>query len=477
MSQTTKTVLGLVALVLVAGAVGLYAYQGVYRADLRAEAKNDQATRLLPAPPPLVGEADGGSRVTEFTSLRITFEGQTTVLERTEGSWLITSPLKAKADRLAVDAITSLLQQSRFKSTIDEAPSADTLKTYGLDHPTFSVEAEATVDGQSKSLSLEAGIENTFDGSIFMRRNHEPAVYAAEGGVRYSMAKNTFDLREKQVLAVDEAKLTSLAIKTKNNDWQIDRVDGQWAFVRPFHELADPVQISSLVGSLANERAQKFPSDSEGFHFDKPLIDARLTFKSGATTHLRFVQRAADQPVQVLREDSDGLTTLAELKPSALQLDRNPVDLKDKAVIRFKKELATKIVLESNVGQVVLSKDSAAASVDGWKLTSPRAAKVKVFKVTALLWNLSSFKASAWGVEKPKDWAKFGLAAGARSIAVFGENNVELARLSIGSEVPGKPNTFYIRGTKDQVAESDGSRFPEFPWVATDLIDEPDAGP
>ena len=102
-----------------------------------------------------------------------------------------------------------------------------------------------------------------------------------------------------------------------------------------------------------------------------------------------------------------------------------------------------------------------------------KAGKAKIFKVTSALWTLGSAKALAVGEEKPKDWGKYGLDDKARYIALFGEDGKELGRFVIGKPVPETPSGFYVRGSRDQVLQSDGSRFGEFPFRVEDVIDEP----
>jgi hypothetical protein len=85
------------------------------------------------------------------------------------------------------------------------------------------------------------------------------------------------------------------------------------------------------------------------------------------------------------------------------------------------------------------------------------------------VWLLSTLKGSAF-TDEPVGFEK------ARFFALFGADGTELARLSIGKEVPGKPNVFYVKGTRPQVIEVDGSRFNELPTSAAELLEAADAG-
>lgn len=480
MSQTAKTLLMMLVLLALAGAIGGYAYYGVFQKDAQTKKQQEHDLRLF-APQKLDERTpDGGSPPAEFTRLVVTAGGSTSTLEREPGKeWWLVSPVKAKADRLVVDGIVSLLQTSRFKSTLEENPEPAALEKYGFNDPKFVVEATAQVNGETRSVKIVGGAENSYDGSIYVRRNDEKPVFTAEGGVRFTMTKNTFDLRDKQPFAIEEAKIVKLAVKSAANDYVLERSDRLWSFTKPLPEPADGPSVSAMISSLAQERAQAFPEDSEtnrkALGFEAPFNDITVTLDDGKTVRMRVSRQSSDatELFYVLREDERG-ATLAQVGPGATSLDRNPFDLKDKALIRFKREAVTKMVFQ-DVGQpaVVVTKDSVDASADAWRVAAPRAGKAKIFKVTSALWTLGSAKLLAAGEEKPKDWAKYGLDEKAKYIALYGEDGKELARLVIGKPVPETPSGFYVRGTRDQVLQSDGSRFGEFPFRVEDVIDEP----
>lgn len=481
MSQSSRTLLGLAALLVVAGGIGLYAYKGVYQADQKAAQKKEHDERIFTTQE--VG--DGGAPAAQFLTLSVTFGGETTRLTRQRGGpWRIVAPVSAKADKLVVDALVSQLETARFKAALDEAPDEATIERYGLSHPSFVVEATADRgEGHPPStLRLEGGIENTFDGSTFVRRNGEKPVYTVQGGVRSALAKSTFELRDKQVLSVDEAQLKGMRVKTARSSWSLERnAQGQWAIVRPRPELADGAQVTSMLVSLASEKAQSFPQNSAGLlrAFDAPALDATFTAKDGEIARIRIGRSAGDAGARwyALREGSDG-AAVAEVDSGAVgHLDKRPADLEDKTLVHFNKDAVTTIVMTQGGEQLTLVKDSVDASAEAWRVASPREGKAKVFKVTSLLWALGSLKATAWGEANPRNWAKFGIDGRARSIGLYGRDGVELGRLAIGTELKDKKGAFFVRGQRNQIAECDGSRFSEFPFSLSDVLDEPvDAG-
>ncbi|MEW5740930.1 MAG: DUF4340 domain-containing protein [Myxococcota bacterium] len=481
MSQSAKTLVMMAVLLVLAGGVGLYAYYGVYEKDEKETKKKDHEARLFA--PQKLGEtsADGGAPPAEFTKVTVTSNGETTVLEREPGkSWRLTAPVKAAADKLVMDALVSQLQTAKFKATLEENPDAESLKRWGLDAPKFIVEAQAQIAGEIRSVRLEGGAENTFDGSVFMRKDGLPTVYSAEGGVRYALSKSTFELREKQVLLAEEPKLKKLEVKAKANSYTLERnAEGKWALTAPASDLADSGVVLSMLNAFGGHRAQKFPVDTpdnrKAFGLEKPLVDATFTTQEGQVIRFRLSKGGTPEAVYALREDSDG-ATLAEVPEAAMnELDRNPAELKDRTLLRFQKELVTKVIFHNADGtEVVVGKDSPDASAEAWRVLAPREGKAQVYKVTSVLWTLGAYKANTIVTDKEKDFGKYGIGPKSRFIALLGPDG-ELARLTIGDAVPNKPDTFYVRGSRALVAEVDGARFRDFPTIVGDVLEQPKA--
>ncbi len=477
MNQSSKLLLQLGVFLVLAIGIGSYAYFGVFKKDQAATRQKDHELRLF-APQKLDEKVDGGSPPANFTRVVVNFDGETTELEREEGVWKVVKPVHVKADALVMDALVSQLQTAKFKDTLDENPDAKTLKTYGLDAPRFTVTATAVVNGEARSVKLVGGLENTFDGSVFVRRDDQPAVYSAPGGVRYALSKTTFDLRDKQTFFLEQKQLQKLSVKSPNANYELTRDGKNWNLNA---EPADPNAIAGMIGSVSGVRAVRFFDDTpenRAQYLGKPEVTALATYDGGTTIKLTASRVIFDGGVTYygLREDDEG-NVLAELGSDALTLERPITTLRDQRVLRFAPEAVTRVVFHNSDGvEVIVEKESVDASNDSWRVTAPRAGKAKIFKVSGALWMLGNFKALGPGEEHPKDWANYGIDAKSRFIALYTDGDRELARLTIGKLVEGTPSAYWVRGSRDQVLQSDGSRFTELPFSVADLLDEPDAG-
>ena len=484
MSQANRTLVLLAGLTAAAIGIGLYAYLGVQQPDVEKAKVKDRNERLF-NPLKLDERAkDGGLPKTEFVRVTVTFKDETTTLTREPGKeWQITDPVQTPADRLAIDQVVSQLQAAKFKQVIEEKPDDAALAKYGLKPPQFVVTAEAQVgeNGEKRAFRLEGGIENTFDGTVYLRRDGDPQVWSAEGGVRWALQKSTFDFREKSVFGLNESQVTKLEVKSKENEYTLEReAQKNWQLTKPIQSPADQATVTAAFGALRQDRALSFPADTAEArkNFAAPLVDATFTLEGGSTVRIRFAKVGTQ--IWMLREEGSQAVIAEFPVSSSGQLNRNPNDLKNRLVLNFKKEQVAKIVFHPVTGKELVVERP--LSADGglgetWIVTAPSAGTAKTFKVAAVLWTLGALKASGLGEDNPKDWGKYGLDAKGRSVTLVGHDGKELARLVIGKEVLGKTATAYLRGTRNQVIEGDNSRLTELPAVVEDLLELPgDAG-
>ena len=482
MRQTGKNLLLLGVLAVLAGGLGIYAWLGVARPQEREQRRKTEDARLVPLGE--TGGADAGPRELEFSRITLQAKGDTTVLERQEGSWRIVSPVAAAVDTYAVDGLVSEFQNGTVKDTLEENPTAEDLKRYGLDAPRFVVRARARIKGGSeeREIVLKGGAENPFDGSVYLQRGDDPRVYSAQGGVRFNLEKSAFDLRDKEILAVPEKDLQRVEVRTGRSGWVLERGDGDsWRITQPIADRADSRIVASLVGELRSQRATAFRSDTPEERsragVDKPVTTVTFTLKQGDPIRLAMARPAADagSSVFVLRTQGSQ-SVLAEVPENVLAaLNKQPADLRDKSVVHFDRAKVARIALAHADGtRIALERIAGDAGFsDDWRVLEPRSGPAKKFKLSSLLWTMESLQAKQLGEERPKSWTKYGLDKPEREVSLLDSSGNVLARLAVGKSVPGQEGARYARGMREQVVEIEESRLADLPGSVEDVLDAP----
>ncbi|MDC0709040.1 DUF4340 domain-containing protein [Stigmatella sp. ncwal1] len=434
---------------------------------------------------------DGGTEAPVFTNLTVQSKGTTTVLELQGATWRITAPLSARADKWTADNLIRQLQSAKFKSTVKEAPTAEDLKAYGLEPPVFSVTAQAYLPdatgggrdepGRQRTVTLHGGLENPFDGSLYVRREGDPRVYAADGSVRYALDKDLYALREKEFLGLEEPSLKTLSVTAKSGAYTLEKEpDKTWRFTKPSSLRADAAKIKRMLQSLREQRALAFPADSaeerSRLGLDKPLVDALFSPTTGEPVRVRISRAEAQGTAKVYALHEQGTEAILAEVPEAAATVLIPgvQELRDKTVLSFRKEDVKRLTLLVGPEAPPLTLENTASNtgpLDGWRMVSPQTGKAKTWKVASLLNLLGTLKASAMGEASPKKWASYGITSTSRGAVLLDANNRELARLSIGSEVPGQNGLVYARGSGDEVLEVEQARLAEWPSRPEDVLE------
>lgn len=503
MTPQQRSLVTLLGFTAVAAAVGLYAYFGVMKADEKEAAQKEAADKLISVGPVEKKPDGGGPPPPEFSKITVHAKGETTTVEKgPDGTWRMTAPLNAAVDQYVLDALTNQLKDGKVDQKVEEAPTDADLQKYGLKDPAWTVEASATVQGAPREVKLAGGAENAFNGSIYLRKDADPAVYSASGGMRFNLEKSTYDLRDKQVLSVDEKKVQSIDVARPKGGYALARGEGAqaWKLTKPKAQDADGQTVINALGQLKNERATAFASDSPEERkkdgLDSPALDATFTLQGGDKVRIRMAKAggggkpdAGPSPADkyyALREDKDG-AVLAEVGASALgSLDKSADDLRDKSVLRFDKDAVAELLFKPQGGgaPIRVTRDDkkrgdggTPGGPDAWTVQAPESGPAKAWKVSSNLWTLSSLQATAFGEDNPKSWDKYGLNDKSRQVVLQDAAGKPLATLAVGSEVKGKANTVYVRGTRNMVLEMDSARLADLPQKVDDVLDRPPPPP
>ncbi|WP_141325521.1 DUF4340 domain-containing protein [Myxococcus sp. AB025B] len=445
------------------------------------EPREQAVAEQLFAPPP--GTTPGKDAAPVFTRITVRAQGDTTELERgPDGSWRIVAPVQARAEPAAVEALLETLERSKSSTLVAEAPTDADLKKYGLDSPVFTVTAQAQVSGSPHAVTLHGGVENTFDGSVYVRREGDPKVYAAQGSVRWSLDKDTFALRSKELLG--ELEVTALAgieVRARTHTYVLEHEKGtsRWRLTKPVSERADEARVSALLKALKEHRALSFPKDTpetrKKLGLEAPLVDARFTRTSGDTVRIRMAQVMEDGAPRfhALREQGF-VATLAEVPEGALEvLDVDVLELKDKHVLSFRREDVRRVVFHPGGDAPAITLVNVAegdGGTESWQVESPVKGKAQHFRVVSLLRALGAIKATSFGEAKPRSWAKYGIDDASRGAVLLGAQGQELARLWLGTEVPESSELRYARGSGPEVMEVSVEGL-ALPQRAEDLMD------
>ncbi len=466
MKQTTKTLLALLILLAVAGAIGGAALWTGKDEQKKAEAK-EKSEKLF--------DLDK-ARVKE---LRLAKDGQTVVrLEKAEKGWMLLEPVKAKGDGTAVDSLLGTLTSMKQKK--DLADEKD-LKAYGLDQPKIEVSVKLD-DGKEQGLQL--GIENGFDNTLYVKKLGDGTVRVVDAYQKSSLEKTAFDLREKKVSHLDDgAEVKRIEVGGVKTPYALEKDGANWKLNGEAADNAAADRVVNAVKSLrATAIAAEDAKDLKAFGLDKPKLTVKLAISADKDTYTRTVRigQAKSGTTEKTYAQRDGGPVVYEVDKQILaDLEKQPFDLQNKDLVHMDREAVRKVVFDGPSGKVEIARVKNAPPDGGladevFTVVAPKEAPAKKWKVSSALYSIASLRAAAFEgpVPAPKDLAKYGLDK-PKTVTVLGEGDKVLARLRLGNEKDGK--RYALADGFDKLVRVEKSTVDDWPWTAADALDTPPA--
>ena len=460
MKQTTKTLVGLLALLLIAGGVALVAAWAGKDEEQKAEAK-EKSEKLF--------DFDKA----RVKSLRLEKDGKlVAALLKDEKGWTLKEPLQAEADDGAAEGVVTALSGLKQKKDLADEK---VLKTYGLDAPKLQVSVKLD-DGKEQGLQL--GIDNSFDNTTYARRLGDPVIRIVDASAKSGLDKPLFELRNKKVAHLDDnAEVKRIEVSGIKTPYLLEKDGSNWKLGK---DLADNAAAERVGGAVKQLRATAI-ADEKGqlsqYGLDKPKAVAKLSIGAGkdALTRTVLIGQAKGGAVTLKtyakRDDSP---VVYEVDAAILKdLDKAPFELQDKQLVRAIRDDIRKFVFESAAGKVEVTRTKIAPADGGFpdeQYAVTGHGPAKKWKMSSASYSITSLKAAAFEGPLPKDLAKYQFD---KTATLYGEGDKVLARVRVGAEKEGK--RYALVDGVPKLALVEKGTVDDWPWTLSDAVEAPPA--
>ena len=469
MKQTTKTLVGLLVLLLLAGGIAGLALWAGKDEQKKAEAK-EKSEKLFDFDKAHVKE------------LRLSKEGQLAMrLTKSEKAWKLVQPVEAEGDDSAVDSLLTSL--SALKQKKDLAEEKD-LKAYGLDQPKLEVRIQLD-DGKEQGLQI--GTDNTFDNTLFAKKLGDGTVRVIDGYQKNTFDKTAFDLRDKKVAHLDDsAEVRRIEVTGVKAPYTLEKDGTTW---KVNGAPADGPAADRVASALKSLRATAIASETAAslkeFGLDKPKATARLTVGAGKDTYTRAVlvgqTKGSATPQKTYAKRDESSVVYEVDKQIVSDLEKEPFDLQNKELVKLDREAVRKVVFESPSGRVEVTRVKNTPPDGGlpdevFTVVAPQQGAAKKWKLSSALYSIASLRATAFegAVPAQKEMAKYGLEK-PKTVTVLGEGDKVLARVRLGAEKDNK--RYALADGFDRLVRVEKSTVDDWPWTVNDALDAPPPPP
>jgi hypothetical protein len=293
--------------------------------------------------------------------------GQAISLEHVGSNWNITQPIQAKADTFTASDLVGELcgLQSHAQVGADVAT--------GVDHPDYRVEL-TTKD--EKTTTLAFGEKSGVGDNLYVRVDDRPKTDVVSGEIESYLDKPLSDYRDMNLVSASSEQIDRVRIERSGHAFSVVRHGNKWEINSPEHWQADPSQMEDYLSSLTSLRAAGFveqPMSAAVYQFNKPqLVVAYWVAPAGNVTTKPTTQTVAKTIVfggyeNLLKQDvfakADG--TVARIAAVSMDnLNKTPLDLRDRTVLDIDPAKVEKIELQRDLPATTQPTKRAVSKVD-----------------------------------------------------------------------------------------------------------------
>ncbi len=266
--------------------------------------------------------------------------------------WQITAPKSTLADAGTVSGILSSLNPLLSQRVLSD--KATDLAPYGLQNPSVTIDLTEKNNQKQKVL---LGDDTPTGDAVYIALAGNPRVFTAASYVKNSLNKSFDDLRDKRLLPVDSASVTTVDLGRKTQPVTFGRVQSGWQIQKPEPYRTNTFQVEDLLTQLTSAKMDTLTTPeaaAKAFAHATPFATAKITGSFGTDTlEVRkdkddYYAKSSVMP-GVFKVASDNSTALSEA------LSRSLDDYRDKQLFSFSYADPDKIEVHSGSTSLALT--------------------------------------------------------------------------------------------------------------------------
>ncbi len=218
----------------------------------------------------------------KINELRITAQGESSLLRKSDAGWKMFEPVEVEADPPEAIGVATALTGVEIVRVVDD--NATNLEQFGLADPAITVAFKA--DGGAAG-TLKLGNKNATQGELYALKDDSKRVFLVSAFQETTFNKKAFDLRDKKILKFDRDKADSLVLSKGADTMELSRSGTDWKVVKPVPSRSDFSTIEGFLTRLSSSNMSKLveqePKDLARYGLDKPAMTVTIGAGSAKT--------------------------------------------------------------------------------------------------------------------------------------------------------------------------------------------------
>ena len=343
----------------------------------------------------------------DVNAIRIVKRGKAVGIEDTEEGWLITEPVRTRANSSKIKNILEQLCEQQVTDFLVDDPKS--LSTYGLAVPALVVELRS-YDERRCSLSLGDTVKDN-PSNVYALRSGEKTVVSVPNTLVERLGWSIDDLRDRRLLAATGRAFKRIEI-TGAREIKMRLREGSWRIVRPKVSYAQPEAVVGLLRRTVYMEAEKFvddnPKDLARYGLDKPVISITLVDNAAKKFTVHFGKQMPPDPKSPLdlcyvRTEDKKFVYGASMDVFD-EINQDYLKFRSRGVLFKEGHRFVKVDIKRGSLKAELK------NIDGnWQMTAPVEAKSDNFRANQIARFATNLKAVRFIADHLKNLAQYGL--------------------------------------------------------------------
>lgn len=411
-------------------------------------------------------------------SLEITGAGEAVALRRAGDGWELTSPIRAAADRDAVENCLRALLDARKDTVVEEIPGD--LTVYGLGDQALEVALEGGEGRPPQELLV--GDFNPTRSFVYAMWPGTPKVWLVSAGLRHAVDRGPGDFRDRSLLSLDPGGARRLEVTPAGGPALVlERGEGdRWRIAAPRPARADRIAVEQTLRQLASARVERFvdeaPEDLAAYGLEPPVLTVRVVQEGSAGERRLRLGRAADSLGGTYARRDDRPPVMLFSDDSLLRfLGRTVEDYRAKTLVEFEQGEVKKVVIAAGdsvwtilrgegEGEGEEAEDPGTPLASTWTRQGT-GSRIRGEWMSDFLWDVRRLRFASV-LPAPLPPARSGLDRPEFSVRLYGEGSSPIGELRLGAPRPGAEERYAMNAAEPDlytVAQSAIASFPLLP--------------
>ncbi|MDR3406255.1 MAG: DUF4340 domain-containing protein [Chthoniobacter sp.] len=354
-------------------------------------------------------------------------------LRKKDGAWFIESPVKDRADSMAVNQLFTTAEALKSDEAIatDKDGGKDMLKDFGLTNS----DTRLTFTGGDKPVELLLGKDAAVEGKIYVRLEDSKTAHVISNDLKTQASKKVDDFRDHKLTDVVATEVNKVQFKTAAGEIELDKKDQHWSLDKPFKARGNDQKIGDLISQAANAQVDSFVTDTSNlasFGLQEPRGTVSFSTEGRKEPVVLQIGNAAEkQKDKIYAKVSTRDAVLVVPKTVEALLDTKPNDVRDRNLVRFSSDIVDRINIESpGKEKIVLARkgESWVRKVEGKDVPINAAA------ATRLLSDLQSQQVVSFAADVATELPKYGLDQPQETITLSSYSSENTAETKAGEK-------------------------------------------